>query len=157
MRISTYVLNTNETLIGWGIVQTEIISIQMFAFVNFAISSFRRRSAPAPAGWSVVQAAEYKLTIVHVFYRLYGTYSENSIWCRGIIVPSHGTDRGSIPRMRICPFTIFYFYYFHFVCLSWIASCNHVPSLANHFSIMLTKPLSVRVLVEEPSPCSFGL
>ncbi|EXB40834.1 hypothetical protein L484_009079 [Morus notabilis] len=23
------------------------------------------------------------------------------IWCSGIIVPSHGTDRGSIPRMRI--------------------------------------------------------
>ena len=22
------------------------------------------------------------------------------IWCSGIIVPSHGTDRGSIPRMR---------------------------------------------------------
>ena len=26
---------------------------------------------------------------------------QKRIWCSGIIVPSHGTDRGSIPRMRI--------------------------------------------------------
>ena len=25
---------------------------------------------------------------------------DKRIWCSGIIVPSHGTDRGSIPRMR---------------------------------------------------------
>ena len=29
------------------------------------------------------------------------------IWCSGIIVPSHGTDQGSIPWMRIF-FLIFY-------------------------------------------------
>ena len=26
--------------------------------------------------------------------------TKKRIWCSGIIVPSHGTDRGSIPRMR---------------------------------------------------------
>ena len=31
---------------------------------------------------------------------LHGALNKRRIWCSGIIVPSHGTDRGSIPRMR---------------------------------------------------------
>ena len=38
------------------------------------------------------------------------TANGKRIWCSGIIVPSHGTDQGSIPWMRIVSlyFAIFY-------------------------------------------------
>ncbi|KAG4968872.1 hypothetical protein JHK82_034577 [Glycine max] len=45
-------------------------------------------------------------------------YEQNNvkrIWCSGIIVPSHGTDRGSIPRMRKLPnFILKYYYYYYY-------------------------------------------
>jgi hypothetical protein len=50
------------------------------------------------------------------------------IWCSGIIVPSHGTDRGSIPRMRIFFISVKYFASFFFEnCLSNTA-CPDLPN-----------------------------
>ena len=34
------------------------------------------------------------------------------IWCSGIIVPSHGTDQGSIPWMRIASLLLLFFTHF---------------------------------------------
>ena len=46
-----------------------------------------------------------------VLYILCGNITNERNWCSGIIVPSHGTDRGSIPRLRmlfiICSVFIF--------------------------------------------------
>ena len=39
-------------------------------------------------------------TLLLIIYVQYKRASTKRIWCSGIIVPSHGTVRGSIPWMR---------------------------------------------------------
>ena len=49
-----------------------------------------------------------KLARSSFFIRALKLQTTKRIQCSGIIVPSHGTDRGSIPRMRIVCFGLFF-------------------------------------------------
>ena len=59
-------------------------------------------------------------TLLLITYAKYKCATKKRIWCSGIIVPSHGTDQGSIPWMRT-----------HFVITS--SSFFFIPNPNNHW------------------------
>lgn len=87
------------------------------------------------------------------------------IWCSGIIVPSHGTDRGSIPRMRnrfcriFLPFFLYWFSslrfsmnafkqsaIFWFVLILFSSTCLFPIFVSEHSALLCPKNLILPIV-----------